>query len=112
MLSFLLIACQPDFSSPAYIKAELIPPFEHGNSGWAGVSLLDFDGDGWVDIFFSNGLSQADALYQNQGNGQFIEMAGTVGLDSTFFLPQTPPPPVVILLLLLLLPPKVGKSIG
>jgi enediyne biosynthesis protein E4 len=83
MLSFLLIACQSEFSSPAYTKAELIPPFEHGNSGWAGVSLLDFDGDGWVDIFFSNGLSQADALYQNQGNGQFIDRAATVGLNST-----------------------------
>lgn len=48
MLSLRLIVCQSEFSSPAYTKAELLPPFEHGNSGWAGVALLDFDGDGRV----------------------------------------------------------------
>ena len=43
---------------------------------------MDFDSDGWLDIFLTNGLSQADALYQNQGNGQFLDVASEVGLAS------------------------------
>lgn len=77
------MSCQQEFTDVSYTEAELIPAFEHGNSGWAGVALLDYDGDGWLDIFFTNGLSQADALYQNQGNGQFLDVAAEVGLDST-----------------------------
>ena len=83
MLSLIIMACQPEYSNPSYTKGELIPPFEHANSGWAGVALLDYDGDGWVDIFLSNGLSQPDALYQNRGKGQFVDVASSVGLDST-----------------------------
>ena len=84
MIAILLLACQPEteFTAVAYTQARLIPGFEHGNSGWAGVALLDFDSDGWLDIFFTNGLSQSDALYRNQGNGQFLDVASEVGLDS------------------------------
>ena len=87
-LSFLLLtnflACrQPEQTPPSFESAVLDPPFEHGNSGWAGVALLDYDNDGWLDIFFTNGLSQPDALYRNLGNGHFRDVASEVGLDST-----------------------------
>lgn len=77
-----LLSCSNDFTEPEYDSAVLIPQFEHGNSGWAGVALLDYDMDGWLDIFFTNGLSQRDALYRNQGNGTFVDVANQVGLDS------------------------------
>ena len=84
MIAILLLACQPEteFTDVAYTHGELIPGFEHGNSGWAGVALLDFDSDGWLDIFLTNGLSQSDALYKNQGNGQFLDVAADAGLGS------------------------------
>ena len=68
MIALLLLACQPevDFTPVSYTQGELIPGFEHGNSGWAGVALLDFDSDGWLDIFLTNGLSQAVALFKNK----------------------------------------------
>ena len=83
MLAFLLFACKTEYHPVSYDLAELYPPFEHGNSGWAGVALLDYDGDGWLDIFFTNGLSQEDALYQNLGNGQFVDVAEDVNLASS-----------------------------
>ena len=46
-----------------FVEADLEPAFEHGNAVWAGVALLDYDQDGWLDIFFTNGESQANALY-------------------------------------------------
>lgn len=46
----------------------------------------DFDGDGWLDLFIGN-ESTEDAvhpceLYRNRGDGTFVEIATTVGLDS------------------------------
>ena len=62
--------------------AELTPEFEHANAVWAGVALLDFDNDGWLDIFFTNGESQPDALYRNLGDGLFEDVAAEAGVDS------------------------------
>jgi hypothetical protein len=84
MMILLLLSCvvHDTEENIAYSTAELLPPFAHGNAGWAGVALLDYDQDGWLDIFFPNGLSQRDALYRNLGNGQFVDVAQDVGLDS------------------------------
>ena len=77
-------ACrEPEQSPPSFTSATLEPPFEHGNSGWAGVALLDYDNDGWLDIYFPNGLSQPDALYRNLGDGHFKDVGPEVGLSST-----------------------------
>jgi hypothetical protein len=63
-------------------RAALSPPFQHRNAVWAGVSLLDFDDDGWLDIFMPNGLGGTDALYRNLGNGTFEDVAAAAGVDS------------------------------
>jgi hypothetical protein len=62
--------------------AVLEPAFEHGNAVWAGVALLDYDRDGWLDIFFTNGESQPDALYRNSGDGSFENVSAAAGVDS------------------------------
>ena len=62
-----------------YDQAVLMPPFQNGNAAWAGVALLDFDGDGWLDIFFTNGLGQPTALYRNLGGTHFRDVGGDVG---------------------------------
>ncbi|MFN3998353.1 VCBS repeat-containing protein [Algoriphagus sp.] len=38
-----------------------------------GVSVEDFNGDGWLDIYVSNDFTENDYLYLNQQNGTFRE---------------------------------------
>lgn len=44
-----------------------------------GVSLLDFDDDGWLDLFVAND-TQPNKLYRNNHNGTFTESAFTAGV--------------------------------
>jgi len=51
-----------------------------------GVTMVDINGDGMLDIYVCNGGDipgddRANELYINQGNGQFREEAHTYGLD-------------------------------
>ena len=55
-----------------------------------GVGLLDFDDDGWLDIFLLNGgetprgrseKSLQNALYRNLGSGKFVDVAVEAGLS-------------------------------
>lgn len=54
-----------------------------------GVALLDFDGDGWLDIYLTNapsvamaleGKSARSALYRNNRDGTFTDVAGIAGV--------------------------------
>ena len=56
-----------------------------------GVTLGDFNGDHWPDIFISNDFFEKDYLYINQGNGTFKEVSddafpsismGSMGADA------------------------------
>jgi hypothetical protein len=44
-----------------------------------GVAVLDFDGDGWPDLFVAND-TQPNKLYRNNGNGTFREMGLAAGV--------------------------------
>jgi enediyne biosynthesis protein E4 len=44
-----------------------------------GVTMLDYDGDGWPDLFVAND-TQPNKLYRNQRNGTFVENAVQAGL--------------------------------
>jgi hypothetical protein len=47
----------------------------------AGASIVDFDRDGWQDIYLTNsGEGSLNRLYRNNGNGLFTDVAGSVGL--------------------------------
>ena len=41
----------------------------------------DHNGDGWQDIFVINDKNGANALFQNQGNGTFIDVAPDYNMD-------------------------------
>ena len=44
-----------------------------------GVGLLDYDGDGWVDLFVAND-TQPNQLFRNNGNGTFTDTAVAAGV--------------------------------
>jgi enediyne biosynthesis protein E4 len=44
-----------------------------------GVTLLDYDGDGWLDLFVAND-TQPNKLYRNKGNGTFAEVGMAAGV--------------------------------
>ena len=44
-----------------------------------GVTILDYDGDGWPDVFIAND-TQPNKLYRNNGNGTFTEKAVQAGV--------------------------------
>jgi len=47
----------------------------------ASVSVTDFDGDGWPDLYFNNSrFGEPNALYHNRGDGTFEEVAASAGL--------------------------------
>jgi len=47
----------------------------------ASVSVADFDGDGWPDLYFTNSrFGEPNALYHNRGDGTFEEVAASAGL--------------------------------
>lgn len=49
--------------------------YDHG----AGVAVADYDGDGDDDIYFLNQLGP-NALYENQGNGTFVDVTEGAGV--------------------------------
>src|SRR5713226_2878316 len=44
-----------------------------------GVAILDYDNDGWPDLFIAND-TQPNKLYRNNGNGTFTDNAMTAGV--------------------------------
>ena len=44
-----------------------------------GVALIDYDNDGWMDLFVSND-TEPNKLYRNNHNGTFTEAGSTAGM--------------------------------
>ena len=55
--------------------------------GGPGVALIDYDGDGDLDIYVTNGPGRANSLYQNRlvetGTLSFVDVAVAAGVDAT-----------------------------
>jgi len=49
------------------------------NSKSLGVTVFDFNGDGWADLFVAND-TQPNKLYRNTGKGTFVEMGMQAGV--------------------------------
>jgi hypothetical protein len=47
----------------------------------AAVSVVDFDRDGWQDLYVTNsGEGSLNSLYRNQGDGSFLDVAASLGV--------------------------------
>ena len=47
----------------------------------ASVSVTDFDGDGWPDLYFTDSrFGEPNSLYRNRGDGTFEEVAAAAGV--------------------------------
>ena len=46
-----------------------------------GVAAADYDADGDVDLYVVGGRTQPNHLYQNQGDGTYVEVGASVALD-------------------------------
>ncbi len=42
--------------------------------------FADYDNDGYLDLFITN--SQANRLYRNAGNGSFVDVGVSAGVDT------------------------------
>ena len=84
-------------AAPLRFRAQELPfLYERGETGAAwpvettggGVGILDFDGDGRLDLFFAQGgplrpgkPALADVLLRNLGSGRFEDVSSQVGLS-------------------------------
>jgi enediyne biosynthesis protein E4 len=94
LAALLLLGCAPQPATPAaapvdqspsdvaFDEGVLDPPFQSWNALWAGAAIIDFNADGWPDLYFSNGETHPDALYRNNGDGTFTDAAAAAGVDS------------------------------
>lgn len=63
------------------LDAKLNHIMEQVASMGAAVSIVDFDRDGWQDIFLvTSGEGKSNSLYRNLGDGTFRDVAADVGL--------------------------------
>jgi hypothetical protein len=56
----------------------------------SGCALLDYNGDGWLDAYLLNGrdlygrgIVRRNALYENRGDGTFVDVTERVGVPGT-----------------------------
>ena len=74
-----------------HLAGEPLKPYLPETTG-SGVALLDFDGDGWLDVYLVNALSDAalagrerplpSALFRNAQNGTFINVTAKAGVEN------------------------------
>ncbi len=76
---------QDSLTTPFQVADVVNTPMRH--RGIPGVSILDFDGDGDLDVYVTNGPGTANSLYSNQlvetGSMTFVDVAGWAGVEAT-----------------------------
>src|SRR6202522_2439026 len=63
------------------LDPKLAPIMPEVASMGASVSIVDFDRDGWPDIYVTNSaIGSKNCLYRNMGDGTFKDVAGELGI--------------------------------
>ncbi len=55
---------------------------EFGGNGLGGAAWFDYDNDGLLDLFLTNGKTQPNALFRNMGNDVFEDVTASAGLQA------------------------------
>ena len=77
-IMFVEIASQSGLTRMFSVVAPVqTPPETFGG----GVAAIDYDDDGDIDLYVVGGDGEPNHLYQNQGDGSFVDVAPAVGLD-------------------------------
>jgi hypothetical protein len=50
-------------------------------AGYTGAAMLDYDGDGDLDVYIGNGPGQANFLLDNDGSARFVDVAARAGAE-------------------------------
>jgi hypothetical protein len=48
----------------------------------AGAAWIDYDADGFLDLFLTNGKTQPNGLFRNDGHGGFIDVSAHAGIQN------------------------------
>ncbi len=67
---------------------ELVPYDVHsrlfGGNGFVGVAWFDYDRDDWLDLYVVNGCNHSNALFRNNADGTFTNVASEAGVKNGF----------------------------
>lgn len=81
------VAAQPDSGNFVAVELDdvstMMTGFSHSNLGgeaFSGVAWLDYNGDGWLDIYVANGQGFDDGLLRNDGGTGFTNVSQQMGL--------------------------------
>jgi hypothetical protein len=58
---------------PNFTRITTGPHVNDGGSSW-GVSWIDYDNDGWLDLYVGNSGVENNFLYHNEGDGTFTRI--------------------------------------
>jgi len=84
--ALLLAAASAGMDGPAFEDASerllgtLNQSLLGGGSGYSGVAFLDADGDGWLDLYFTDGPGFDNVLLLNDGTGHFVDATIAAGV--------------------------------
>ena len=58
--------------------------WDSGGNGMNGAAWFDYDNDGFLDLFLTNGCDQDNGLFRNNGDGTFTNVAAEAGVENGF----------------------------
>ncbi len=88
LLAVCSLLVQPGVAQTTFSDQSGLLDFERSSiidegDGLAGAAWLDYNNDGWLDLYLTNGRNHQDALFRNNGDGSFTDLAADAGLGAT-----------------------------
>jgi len=81
----------PQATNPFVDESNVLAPFTRDglvnlpriSEGIGGVAWLDFNNDNYLDLFIANGAGNPNALFRNNRDGTFTDVAAAAGVNDT-----------------------------